>query len=547
MEEDIRKQGTLYLQQQRFGKKWKRVWCVLYRESSCSISRLELYEWKDGGQVERSDKSLRKQQENKKVIRLADCIRVTEMSMDGCPRDTGPFLIETTEKIYVFAADRQHLDDWTHKLCQIAFPVSWAEHGMKRGSLQRGNQEGEEGMEDNSLYSGRDKVRDFRVCVRRTEVAGRCRLKGDTVLRAGVDALHLLDKTGDILLTWPYRYLRRFGRDKTTFSFEAGRRCQSGEGSFEFDTKQGNLLFQAVEDAINLQRISVPQRQTFSRGPVNPETSPNPPPLLVTPPLAQNMAPQPPDAQSRLEPVYNILTGIQSLALDTSHDLSPHKNQVKMISSCPLPRTSPEAAPGHGSAPCHHSRLTPSLSSTLNPEETYSQVSLPAERRAKLLAQEPEYSLPFDTIAKNVMTDIFGYQQVLGSSQGADPLYDSIDETRIRNIFLSDANAITATCGKVEHIYDEPEGCAATAAPPSVYDNPKEMTGDAWRIMGTTADLKGHEYPYDPRVDDYAVPKHVQRACPVTQNTNKEEEEEDGEEEEEQKDSPYKNLLVKMT
>lgn len=57
------------------------------------------------------------------VIRLADCIRVSEVEMDGCPRDTGPFLIETTEKIYVFAADRQQLDDWTHRLCEIAFPV----------------------------------------------------------------------------------------------------------------------------------------------------------------------------------------------------------------------------------------------------------------------------------------------------------------------------------------------------------------------------------------------------------------------------------------
>ncbi|KAG7999648.1 Docking protein 2 [Nibea albiflora] len=123
MEEDIRKQGMLYLQQQRFGKKWKRVWCVLYRESSCSISRLEFFECKDVGSVEKLDKNLRKQQEHKKVIRLADCIRVSEMETDGCPKDTGPFVIETTEKIYVFAVDRKQLDDWTHKLCEIAFPV----------------------------------------------------------------------------------------------------------------------------------------------------------------------------------------------------------------------------------------------------------------------------------------------------------------------------------------------------------------------------------------------------------------------------------------
>lgn len=57
------------------------------------------------------------------MVRLADCIRVSEVELDGCPRDTGPFLIETTEKIHLFAADRQQLDDWMHKLCEVAFPV----------------------------------------------------------------------------------------------------------------------------------------------------------------------------------------------------------------------------------------------------------------------------------------------------------------------------------------------------------------------------------------------------------------------------------------
>lgn len=57
------------------------------------------------------------------MVRLAHCIRVSELELDGCPRDTGPFLIETTEKIYLFAAHRQQLDDWMHKLCEVAFPV----------------------------------------------------------------------------------------------------------------------------------------------------------------------------------------------------------------------------------------------------------------------------------------------------------------------------------------------------------------------------------------------------------------------------------------
>lgn len=48
-------------------QRWKRVWCVLYKESSCSISRLEFFECKDGSSVEKNERNLRKQQEHKKV------------------------------------------------------------------------------------------------------------------------------------------------------------------------------------------------------------------------------------------------------------------------------------------------------------------------------------------------------------------------------------------------------------------------------------------------------------------------------------------------
>uniref|UniRef100_A0A3B3YV54 Docking protein 2 n=1 Tax=Poecilia mexicana TaxID=48701 RepID=A0A3B3YV54_9TELE len=553
MEEDIRKQGMLFLQQQRFGKKWKRVWCVLYRESSCSISRMEFFECKDGGNVEKNDKTLRKQQESKKVIRLADCIRVSEVEVDGGPRDTGAFLVETTEKTFVFAADRNQRDDWTHRLCEVAFPMSWTEGGAKRGSLQRGNRvEDEEGMEDNSLYS----VRDFKVSVRRTDASDRCRLKGDGVLRADMDALHLMDKTGDILYTWPYRYLRRFGRDKSTFSFEAGRRCDSGEGSFEFDTKQGNLLFQAVEAAINLQKISLPHRQTSGGGPMPPETSPNHHNLTLpappaNPALGHSRTP-PPQKQprARLEPpVDKMLTGVKSLTLDTRGLPVPRKSQVKMISSCPLPNASPESG------------------------QTYSQISMAdvAGRATKkdkkgggaaVMGRDPDYSLPFDTLASNIMSDILAADQ---GGLGADPLYDSIDELKVRNIFRSEARTTDSTYGKVDHIYDEPEGCAAATGPPaaphpSVYDDPEEMRGDAWRIMGTSVDPKGHEYPYNPRVDDYAVPRRPKRAFASQKSIASEEEEEqkqeepqeeevEGDEEEELKEkqfSPYDNLVVKM-
>ncbi|XP_053482008.1 docking protein 2 isoform X2 [Ictalurus furcatus] len=154
MEEDIRKRGMLYVQQQRFGKKWRKVWSILYRESTCSISRLEFFECKDGGTG--TLEKCKSKQDNKKIIRLSDCIRVSEAAdVDGCPKDCKAFLVETTEKTFVFAVEMVEVEDWMQKLCEIAFPMNWSERGATRcNSLPP--EPDDVSMTDNSLYCGKE-------------------------------------------------------------------------------------------------------------------------------------------------------------------------------------------------------------------------------------------------------------------------------------------------------------------------------------------------------------------------------------------------------
>lgn len=58
-------------------------------------------------------------------------------------------------------------------------------------------------------------VNAFWVTVQRTEAAERCELRGAYVLKAERDSLILKDpRTNEILYVWPYRLLRRYGRDK---------------------------------------------------------------------------------------------------------------------------------------------------------------------------------------------------------------------------------------------------------------------------------------------------------------------------------------------
>lgn len=62
------------------------------------------------------------------IIRLSDCVRVSEAAdVDACPKDCGAFLVETTEKTFVFAVEMVEVEDWMQKLCEIAFPVSTSE------------------------------------------------------------------------------------------------------------------------------------------------------------------------------------------------------------------------------------------------------------------------------------------------------------------------------------------------------------------------------------------------------------------------------------
>ncbi|CAB1431748.1 unnamed protein product [Pleuronectes platessa] len=124
---------------------------------------------------------------------------------------------------------------------------------VKRGSMQRGSRvEEDEGMEDNSLYSGRQQCVLQSVCAE-DRGSDHCRLRG----------------TSSCEWTWtrsPAQQDRRryvymavqipetLWTGQVDLLFEAGRRCASGEGSFEFDTKQGNVLFSG--------RIGHPLRRT---------------------------------------------------------------------------------------------------------------------------------------------------------------------------------------------------------------------------------------------------------------------------------------------
>lgn len=46
---------------------------------------------------------------------------------------------------------------------------------------------------------------------------------------------------------WPIQHLRRYGRGRTKFSFEAGDKCKTGVGVYTFNTKEGDQIFHLID------------------------------------------------------------------------------------------------------------------------------------------------------------------------------------------------------------------------------------------------------------------------------------------------------------
>uniref|UniRef100_A0A2K5RSA1 Docking protein 3 n=1 Tax=Cebus imitator TaxID=2715852 RepID=A0A2K5RSA1_CEBIM len=207
------KDGILYQQHVKFGKKcWRKVWALLYAGGPSGVARLESWEVRDGGLGAAGDRSAGPgRRGERRVIRLADCVSVLPADGESCPRDTGAFLLTTTERSHLLAA--QHRQAWMGPICQLAFPSTGeASSGStdvlspKRGLVP---------MEENSIYSSWQEVGKFSVVVQRTEAAARCQLKGPALLVLGPDAIQLREAKGaQALYSWPYHFLRKFGCDK---------------------------------------------------------------------------------------------------------------------------------------------------------------------------------------------------------------------------------------------------------------------------------------------------------------------------------------------
>ncbi|XP_077462458.1 docking protein 1 isoform X2 [Stigmatopora argus] len=156
------------------------------------------------------------------------------------------FCVESQERTMVFATEKEECVAWVDRLCQTTFQK---DVGSDAKELR---------MEENIIYATATDVFEFQVVAQRTDAATRCGLLGSYWLQVGPTSLLLKDvHKVNIVRWWPYELLRRYGKDKLTLTIEAGRRCESGPGTFTFQTPQSEEIFHLIQSTIKQKTLSV--------------------------------------------------------------------------------------------------------------------------------------------------------------------------------------------------------------------------------------------------------------------------------------------------
>lgn len=247
------------------------------------------------------------------------------------------------------------------------------------------------------------------------------------------------------------------------FSFEAGRRCESGPGNFSFETKKGNEIFQVVEAAIQGQKAQVDENRQSS----NSLDSEAPNMAQIQNSMAKSLSL---GGEGFAAPEKGLpqttLTAKPNLAMEEKEaDVFPLKGQNQR-DPLPLWASSPPCSPVSG--------------------------LLPSEETGNV------YSEPLDAVK--------------GSRPRPDPLYADPVDSRHAGGQAEPAGPGQSDCqGNKGHVYDEPEGRAPwpTPAPAAIYEE-AQLPCEAWRTQGLENRL-GYELPYQLGAADYAVPAFQQK------------------------------------
>lgn len=208
--------------------------CSLFKKSKIGLERLEIRDKAD-------DK-------NPKIISLENCVKITEEPESGFQIN---IVKKTNDTITLFALDEVQLRHWVDALQSIAFKD-------KSNTLPRTNSVREE---ENDLYCTSYSDGIFTVNLLASDatklkfsIEKNLHMENKPIptqytlqLTATEIQLKYLDMNNvTIVAQWPYRYIRKYGYRDGKFTFEAGRKCDTGEGEFKFQHTNPQDVFRCM-------------------------------------------------------------------------------------------------------------------------------------------------------------------------------------------------------------------------------------------------------------------------------------------------------------
>ncbi|CAB3254926.1 unnamed protein product [Arctia plantaginis] len=223
-------------------KNWQQKHCILFSASKQGIERLEIYDNKDevtSGAIP-------------KIITLENCIKITHSS----PNMITIFTKSHTQQLSL-QTEAEALE-WVTALQSVAF---------------RGRDSSPIGCdEDNDLYcTSGEGVFSVKMCP--SEASTRCGFEPMRyLLLLTSNAIELRDINNDKLYaTWPYRYVRRYGYRQGKITFEAGRKCDTGEGIFHLEHPNPSVIFKCLslkmktmKQMIGIDNLNSPEHSEFN-------------------------------------------------------------------------------------------------------------------------------------------------------------------------------------------------------------------------------------------------------------------------------------------
>ncbi|XP_013098824.1 uncharacterized protein LOC106081430 [Stomoxys calcitrans] len=193
-------------------------YCLLFKSSRYGIERLEICESKE-------DK-------NPKIVTLENCVKITQ---EPSPANL-ICIVKKTATLTLNAVNEDSLKEWVNALQNVAFPNNKIQN---ISAIE----------EDNDLYCSSYGDGLFIVSLVPSEASVRCSIEPKCyILQLTATELQLKSTNGskNVISNWPYRFIRKYGYRDGKFTFEAGRKCSTGEGVFVLDHSNPQDVFRCM-------------------------------------------------------------------------------------------------------------------------------------------------------------------------------------------------------------------------------------------------------------------------------------------------------------